>query len=104
MHDTILAEKYVVCVEIGMADTEIMEGADAAADGDPVENRQRTGTQPARQRFGIHDAFGDEIAAITERASRITSSYRCRHGQAGMMQVIHQLPFGEGAGTALAAP
>src|SRR3984893_18479203 len=46
----VLVEKQVMCVEIRMTHAQIMESPYATADGDPRQNRERTGGQALGQR------------------------------------------------------
>ena len=104
VHQIVADEQDVVRVQIGVAHAEVVKHAQAAADGDPAENRNAAPTQERGERLRIEQPLGDEVRGVEQAMAPIARRDRRRHGQPRAMQVIEQLPLAERARFGFAAP
>src|SRR5207247_9599877 len=100
----LLAQQHVVRIEIRVAHPEIVESADAAADGNPGEHRQGPGAQTLAQRADYGHALGDDVAGVGEAVVVVARRERRRHRQPRTMQTVGQLPLLERPRALLALP
>ena len=104
IHQVIAHEQNVVRIQVRMAHAEVVEGANAAPDDDPPQNRNAARANHGCERHGIHEPLRDEIRGVSQPVTMIASGNRRRHRQARAVQVIQQLPFAKRASLELTAP
>src|SRR6185437_13466809 len=100
----ILVQEDVVRVEVGVADTEIVEATDAAPYGNPGQNGQRTLAEALGERSHGRQSLRDDVARISQTVVLIACRKRRRNRQPRPMQSISELPLDERTRDILALP